>query len=203
MRVPTLDQGTVLSYMYEYNSGWTQHYRLNRYIVVDPFALHCVDHITPATWRCTDSVKGFAADARKMIGEAVDFGMKNLVQIPFHGTNGSVGGIRFSNFGELASAKDIQRALPDLYYLCAFLHEAISNIVRKSKPCTGKATLSRRETEVLKWAAHGKEARVIADILKVSETTVLTHFKNIYTKLCVRTRQHAIAKALNLGLIYI
>ncbi|HUZ29653.1 MAG TPA: LuxR C-terminal-related transcriptional regulator [Solirubrobacteraceae bacterium] len=61
--------------------------------------------------------------------------------------------------------------------------------------------LTPRQLEVLQLAADGRNAPAIARELWVSPVTVNTHFANIYTKLGVRDRASAVARALRLGLI--
>ena len=52
--------------------------------------------------------------------------------------------------------------------------------------------LSARETEVAELIARGNSVARIAEILVVSENTVRTHSKRIYTKLGIHKRQELI-----------
>ena len=61
--------------------------------------------------------------------------------------------------------------------------------------------LTQRELELLQLAAEGWTGPRIAEELVLSPGTVKTHFQNIYTKLGVRDRVAAVAKAMRLGLI--
>lgn len=56
--------------------------------------------------------------------------------------------------------------------------------------------LSRREAEVLKWAAEGKRDSEIAVILRISTRTVNHHLERVYRKLNVETRTTAVVHAL-------
>jgi LuxR family maltose regulon positive regulatory protein len=62
-------------------------------------------------------------------------------------------------------------------------------------------TLSAREIEVLSLIAKGKSNQEIADQLYLALNTVKRHAYNIYTKLEVHKRTHAVAKARQLDLI--
>ena len=64
-----------------------------------------------------------------------------------------------------------------------------------------KAELTEREKECLLWAAEGKTSWETAQILQISERTVIFHLQNAARKLKVVNRQHAIARAVVLGLI--
>jgi DNA-binding NarL/FixJ family response regulator len=61
--------------------------------------------------------------------------------------------------------------------------------------------LSAREIEVLKLASSGNGNKQIAWKLTISEDTVKTHFKSIFTKLGVTDRTHAVAIAARRGII--
>lgn len=64
-----------------------------------------------------------------------------------------------------------------------------------------RGPLSAREREVLTLIAEGRSLREIADLLTISLATVRTHAGNLYRKLGARNRPHAVALALQLGLI--
>lgn len=65
----------------------------------------------------------------------------------------------------------------------------------------GGQTLSAREIEVLQRVATGKSNKEIGTELFISEGTVKTHVKSIFTKLDVVSRTEAIATATRRGLI--
>jgi DNA-binding CsgD family transcriptional regulator len=62
-------------------------------------------------------------------------------------------------------------------------------------------SLTAREIEVLLLAADGHSGPELAQQLSLSPATVNAHFKHIYTKLDVRNRAGAVAKAMRLGVI--
>ena len=61
--------------------------------------------------------------------------------------------------------------------------------------------LSQRQLEVLHLVAEGYSNRETAAMLGVSENTVKTHMKRIFTQLNVNTRAACVGKAQSLGLI--
>lgn len=64
-----------------------------------------------------------------------------------------------------------------------------------------KKSLSEREHAVLKMVAVGYSSMEIGARLTISGLTVNSHIKNIYLKLHVKTRAHAVSMALQRGLI--
>jgi DNA-binding CsgD family transcriptional regulator len=63
------------------------------------------------------------------------------------------------------------------------------------------STLTAREREVLNLVAAGKTDREIAEILFISRRTVNFHVANILGQLDVHSRQDAVARAHDLGLL--
>lgn len=59
---------------------------------------------------------------------------------------------------------------------------------------SGFDALSKREVDCLQFCASGKTNREIAALMKISENTVRFHMKNIFRKLNVNNRAHAISK---------
>jgi DNA-binding NarL/FixJ family response regulator len=62
----------------------------------------------------------------------------------------------------------------------------------------GHLPVTRREAEVLRWIAHGKSNRDIADILGLSPRTVNKHLEQIFVKLGVENRTAAASIAVRL-----
>jgi DNA-binding NarL/FixJ family response regulator len=65
------------------------------------------------------------------------------------------------------------------------------------------ATLSERETEVLRHVAGGNRNREIAERLFISEETVKVHIKHIMEKLGASDRTQAVAIAVRRGIIHL
>ncbi len=66
-----------------------------------------------------------------------------------------------------------------------------------------KLTASLTELEVLAQLARGSSNKEISTILNISESTVKSHLRNIFTKLNVLSRTEAIATASRQGLVKI
>lgn len=67
------------------------------------------------------------------------------------------------------------------------------------KPLDGP--ISRREREVLACVAAGNDLHQIAEALTLSPNTVKTHLRNAIRKLGARNRAHAVALAMQQGLV--
>jgi DNA-binding NarL/FixJ family response regulator len=62
-------------------------------------------------------------------------------------------------------------------------------------------TLTPRETEIMHLVAEGKRNKEIAGALSISEETVITHLKNIFSKLNVSDRTAALSVAIRRGIV--
>ena len=65
----------------------------------------------------------------------------------------------------------------------------------------GTVALTLREEQVMLLVQEGKTNKQIARILSVAERTVRFHLRNVFRKLEVANRAHAVSKAIHLGLI--
>jgi len=87
----------------------------------------------------------------------------------------------------------------------AFEHLGARGEAERARAMTGglpaAAPLTPREVDVLRLVADGLGTAAIADHLVLSEHTVHRHVANTLTKLDVKTRAAAVAKASTLGLI--
>jgi DNA-binding CsgD family transcriptional regulator len=80
------------------------------------------------------------------------------------------------------------------------LHVAVGHS-RLFSPEHDNSTLSLRERDVLELVSIGKTNNEIATILGISAWTVKMHVRNFMSKLDVSTRGHAVAKAMQCGLV--
>ena len=72
---------------------------------------------------------------------------------------------------------------------------------RKSKPSRIQKPLTKREKECLYWASEGTTGYDTAEILDISERTVIFHMQNAISKLNAKNRTHAVVIAISRGLI--
>ena len=82
----------------------------------------------------------------------------------------------------------------------AGIQEKIAGLL-PARNADDKGMLSQRETQVLQLVASGKTNKEIAEILFISINTVITHRKNISSKLGIRTASGLALYALMNGLI--
>ena len=80
--------------------------------------------------------------------------------------------------------------------------QAAARLMREVRfPETGRATLTARETDVLRLLAQGKSNKEIAQALSLGEQTVKTHVSHILDKLEMPSRTQAALYAIRIGLV--
>ena len=94
-----------------------------------------------------------------------------------------------ANYMELLSALDeiIKGGAP--------MSSKIARLVIDNFHVNPNSPLTKRETEILSLIAEGKTYTQISEELFISKETSKTHIKNIYSKLQVKSKSEAIAKA--------
>ncbi len=114
-------------------------------------------------------------------------------------------GARLTVLGGLSpslSSGDVQSMVGTIY---RFLGESEpSEPTQKEHPKRGQhlaEPLTPRELEVLRLIASGMSNQDVADRLVITAGTVKVHLSNIYSKLDVRSRTHAVARAKELSLL--
>jgi DNA-binding CsgD family transcriptional regulator len=95
---------------------------------------------------------------------------------------------------------------PDIFgvlYLASatILEHALTVIGVSGEAVANAPRLTRREKEVMKWSADGKTAWEIGQIVHISTATVQFHTRNAMEKLGAINKQHAVVRALHLGII--
>ena len=68
---------------------------------------------------------------------------------------------------------------------------------------TERQALTARERDVLEALVKGRSNKEIASSLKISEDTVKTHLKALFSKLRVRDRTGAAVEAIRHGIVHI
>jgi LuxR family quorum-sensing transcriptional regulator LasR len=183
-----------------YSPEWRAHYDANKLAYVDPTVIHCLSSCLPIVWE----PETFRSPAeRELYEEAACYGVCTGVTFPIHGPGGEFGVVSFASdtSPHAGFAREIAHAMPTLALVRDY---AFASSGRFRNPNTGAEPaprLTRRELEVLKWVMVGKSSWEISRITSCSEATVNFHMANVRQKFNVNTRQQAVIKAIQLGMI--
>jgi LuxR family transcriptional regulator, maltose regulon positive regulatory protein len=107
----------------------------------------------------------------------------------------------------LHAVRDGTRATPQTKESIAYIDRlldgwrALYEPAACSKREAEREPLSARERSIVELIAHGQSNKEIARTLGITPETVKTHVKNVFVKLAVDKRAHAVARAQALGLV--
>ena len=163
-------------------------------IGVDPSIGQIMSGTTACWWRelvYVSTPSREELDYLNAASEAVGEGL----MLPVFGHNGRNGYVSLGFGNVKPEMDDIDISL--LQSCCQFAHLKYCALLQIDLP--RKSRLSPREKEVLSWVAQGKSNGVIAEILDIAESTIITHLERSYRKLGVDNRVTAALRALSLG----
>jgi len=201
-RIPVSLAKPYICYVSGFPEEWRDRYLGLGYMQIDPVVDHCLKHVTPLPWDTVKPPEKKDRKVRQFLGEAREFGLKSGLSLPVHGSGGETALLSLTANESPEKAQGRTReVLPYVFLLSAYLHEAMRRVMVSEELDLNKAELTGREKECLLWAAEGKTAWETAQILKISERTVIFHLQNAARKLKVVNRQQAVARAVSLGLL--
>lgn len=143
---------------------------------------------------------GLDEDTDRLLEESE---LKNLVLHGVWGADADLSG--YFCFSRTAMRRDarlvriLEVMIPMLYV--TFLRVLSSDFKTNDDGLRINNLVTRREIEILGWIKEGKTSADIAGILELSPFTVKNHVQNILKKLGARSRSHAVAQAINQGLL--
>lgn len=190
-----------------YPDEWVRHYEARNYIRHDPLVLEGPRRQLPFRWGDVAQPKDLDPTQRRIFTEAADFRIANGLTVPIHGRDGEYAALNLIPDGAPGEQVRTLEQQFHLGHLVAFywhslagsrLLEQQGRIATEDDAAHG---LTGREAEVLTWVARGKSTWDIAQILGLSERTVVFHIENAKKKLDATTRTHLVVKAVMDGLI--
>lgn len=185
-----------------YPSEWVGRYLSQNYMTLDPVSLEALRTRLPFQWRAALALPVHDRPlARLIFDEAAEFGLVEGLAVPIH----AAGGVSIMSMAVDDTAlfkPSAQRQRQALHLLSMHYHLACERaLAEPTAPPMPPPHLTAREREVLLWTAKGKTGWEIAQILRLTERTVVYHVENAKTKLNASSRSHAVVVALGLGLI--
>ncbi len=205
VRAPLVEIGRN-PFVSNFPKEWQVRYAERSYSRVDPVMHASYERMMPFTWNEAIAGRPLSRPARAMMGEAAEHGLRGGLSVPIFGPSG-----RLSVLSVVSSEREVtveeymtqHRLL--LYMVALHAYDAIEQAAAATEAAPvgpeDSVVLYPRERECLLWAAKGKKSWEIGQILGISNGTVDQYLKSAARKLQVFGRQHAVARAVKLGLI--
>ncbi len=201
-RIPTSFIKPYIIVISGYPTDWRTRYNEQGYMHLDPTVAHCATRVTPLPWQAIEPLIKSDAKVQRFFQESKDFGLKSGISLPVHSAHGEASMLSLSSsMDSTTTQKQILESSPFLQFIATHVHETARRLIELREIAPPVPTLTDRERECLLWSADGKTSWEIAQILGVSERTVIFHLQNSSGKLGVNNRQHAVARAISMGLL--
>jgi LuxR family quorum sensing-dependent transcriptional regulator len=165
------------------------------FIRFDPIAQRCRRSRAPFEWTAAEYDNDPDHRTAEVMRRAADFGLERGYIVPINTPDGFEACVSMTG-----SHLDLTaRTKPLIHLVALYGYERVRQLAGVA-PAT-KPRLTRREREVLQWAARGKSAWEIGEVLAIGRRTVEEHIATAARKLGAVNRPHAIALALRDKLI--
>lgn len=172
----------------DWPAQWGERYFAQGYLFQDPTIHQLTKSTDPFFWADLEPAYRDKPASARIMNEASDFGLSSGFTTSIVTLEGQVAG--FSLAGADSEVPPELRGMIQLLSIYAFA-QAISLGEKPKQP-----HLTPRETEILRWAAEGKNEWEIGVILGVSEHTVDKMFRLARAKLGAVNRTQAVAYAI-------
>lgn len=184
---------------FTYPDDWVSYYVSRRLFTIDPVVRAGERSILPVDWCTLDKSP---QPVRRLFDEAAEAGLgKQGLTIPIRGPHGDHAIFTVTSDAPDADWQATKNAyVRDMQLLGAYIHARVVHLHLPEGSVTAPA-LSRREVEVLRWAAAGKTIDETATILSLSSSAIRTYLDSARHKLDCLTKPQAVARAMQLGII--
>jgi DNA-binding CsgD family transcriptional regulator len=178
---------------------WVQRYLERGYFKIDPLIRHAETTTLPAIW--TDQAFHHGKSAA-FWEEARAFGLVAGLSFSVREQPGVTGIFSLARDKPLdMRGADLAALVGRAQMFASLLHQAVARIDLPRLLPEQNVLLTARERECLKWAADGKTAWEIGQILSIAERTVVFHVNNVVQKLGASNKTQAIVRAVALKLV--
>ena len=188
-------QGVAPQLISTYPTAWTAHYLKNQYERFDPVIIQALGDPEPFEWGLNVRSIIRSNAQRQLFEEAAKFGIGCGFTVPIHDGRGPIAAVTFAADEHCTAAfsRRIEEQSRVLQLMAMYFHAHARRKLVPDRVVDGVA-LSPREFECLEWAAQGKTAWEIGQILGVSRRTAAFHLDNAKAKLGVHSICQAVAR---------
>ena len=164
-------------------------------IKVDPSIRFVMSGTKPYWWDGIEYPARLKPTEKAFLESIILEDVGEVLMVPVFGPNGRNGFVALG-FGQMRPQTS-EDNLIQIQTCCQMAHQQYCDLLLSGLP--QKAKLSARENEIMSWVAQGKSNGVIADIIGITESTVVTYLERAFVKLGVNSRVTAALRAVSLG----
>ena len=177
---------------------WIKQYMQKKYNEIDPVIEQSRREARPFRWFDVDQKFNLSVKQKDFLKDLRETGLTDGLAIPVFGPKGTMA---FFGLGVVGGQLDLSEAdMLELQFACLQTHNRYLDLAQIDDEVTYKK-LSPRESQVLSLVASGLSNNFIADRLNISENTVDTMLRRVFSKLGVNNRICAVLRGIGSGLI--
>jgi LuxR family quorum sensing-dependent transcriptional regulator len=169
--------------------GWMDLYIREKYVEHDPSQRHARRTVNPYEWKDAPYDCEREPKAREFIQRARDFKIFNGLVVPIPSPFGCIGQVFMGGPNPRLSMAD----RPSLHLMALYAFARVEQLAGRHVRIS---PLTTREKEILTWAAMGKTAWEVGEILHISKRTVDAHLQAAARKLGTLNKTQTVAVAL-------
>jgi len=179
-------------------NDWVKQYIEQRYAEIDPVIEQSRREARPFHWFDVDKKLNLNDQQKQFLTELKDAGLTDGIAVPVFGPMGT---IAYFGLGAVNDTLELsEEEMLELQFACLQTHNRYFDLAHIDDEPPRKR-LSPREKEVLSLVAAGLSNNFIAERLNISENTVDTMLRRVFSKLGVNNRISAVLKGIGSGLI--
>lgn len=169
--------------------GWMDVYVQERYAEHDPSQRYARRTVNPYEWKDAPYDSEREPKAGEFFQRARDFKIYNGLVVPIPSPFGCIGQVFMGGQSPRLSMGD----KPSLHLMALYAFARVEQLTGRGVRIS---TLTTREKEILTWAAMGKTAWEVGEILHISKRTVDAHLQAAAHKLGTLNKTQTVAVAL-------
>ena len=182
-----------------YSPEWAERYVEKGYNKIDPVVLGCFQRFDPTNWKDLD---WSSKTARDFLADALDHGVgAQGLAIPLRGPNGQYAVLSINDNRDDDKWDSFVRENKRDFMIIAYEFNKKGLEFDERETGTIHGRLSPRELSALTYLARGLSRNQAAHQMKISEHTLRVYIESSRHKLGALNTTHAVARALNNGLI--
>jgi LuxR family transcriptional regulator, activator of conjugal transfer of Ti plasmids len=177
-----------------YPIAWTDHYLRERYERLDPVIVEALATPEPFEWGQEFDSRRLSKSQCALLDEAACFGIRCGFTVPLHDPQGPIAAVTFATDERRPQFERCIEHYRHVLQLMAMYFHAHARRRLSAHHVVDGVALSPREFECLEWAARGKSAWDLGQILSITRRTAAFHLDNAKAKLGVRSICQAVAR---------
>jgi DNA-binding CsgD family transcriptional regulator len=181
-----------------YPQAWLEHYLAHGYQEFDPVVLESRRSRLPFAWRYVTNRPSMTEEQRRLFDEAADFGLRDGLTMPFHGTGEGLGVLSLA-FENTDRMRDVMAAQPRMRLLGIYYNTSVERLLEDDE--AGDGWLAPHERQCLCRLADGQSLWDISAAMHLPETAVTAILRQVRERFSATSVAEVVAKATAQGLI--